>query len=649
MLLRRIAISFGWLSLALAQVQPAREPRQPLGGGSQRLTFNNTVSSPGFSARSTAISWVSSDEDGTGVVRDGEGNLSLQNFVTGNSSVLVPADRVPDYWEYWIRSDFQAVLFATNYTKLYRHSYYANYEVYNVDSGESTPLIEDQVGDIQYAVFAPIGNSIAFVRGNNLYLRNGSDVKQITSDGSPDLFNAIPDWVYEEEIFGDRYTLWWSPDGTQIAYLSFNETGVGTFSIPYYMNNKKYPPPYPRELDLRYPKVGTTNPTVKFNLLDVESSEISNIPITTFEPNNTVVGEVKWFTENSSHVMYRVFDRVQENEKLVLIDTSTKSSTIIRERDGSDGWLDNSLTATYVGELNGTEWYIDISDVSGWAHLYLFSLDGNQNITLTSGEWEVRALASVDAERQLIYYTSTQQSSLGSHLYSVSFPDPVVTPLVDDSVPGYYSASFSGSGGYYLLSYSGPNVPYQELYSVESQTPIRVLTNNSALYDRLQTYALPNITYFELPIPDTEYTMNVMQRLPPNFDPSRKYPVLFTPYGGPGAQEASYRFQALTFRAYIASDPELEYITYTVDGRGTGFKGRAFRAEVSRQLGTLEAEDQISAARQLVEMFDYIDAEHVGIWGWSFGGYLTGKVVEADYEHVFSLGLSTAPVTDWKL
>lgn len=515
-------------------------------------------------------------------------------------------------------------------------------------SGEVTPLVEDQDGDIQYAEFAPVGDVIAFVRGNNLYLHNNTEITQITFDGSPDLFNAVGDWVYEEEIFGDRYAMWWSPDATHIAYLSFNETGVGTFSIAYYMDEQKYAPPYPQMLDLRYPKVGSTNPTVKFNLLNVEAMGNSTIPITAFEANNTVIGEVKWVTDTNTAVLYRAYDRVQSNEKYVVVDTASGESTIVRERDGSDGWLDNLLAVTYVGDVNGTEWYLDESDVSGWNHLYLFSLDGTQNITLTSGEWEVVTLVGIDTECQLVYYLSTQQHSTSRHLYSVSYPDAVITPLVNDSEPAYYSASFSSGNGYYVLSYLGPDVPYQELYASDSSEPLSVIANNTALATTLESYALPNITYFELPIPNTNYTMNVMQRLPANFNSSAKYPVLFTPYGGPGAQEVSQRFQSLDWNAYIASDPDLQYITYTVDGRGTGYKGRAFRAEVTGELGTLEAQDQIEAARQLIAMHEYIDADHIGIWGWSFGGYLTGKVVEADSEHVFSLGLSTAPVSDWR-
>lgn len=152
------------------------------------------MSEPAFTPKSTVTDWISTDEIGVGVRLDNDGNLVLENFVNRNSSTLVPADSIPsDYWEYWIRSDLQKVMFATNYTKLYRYSYHADYEILNVQNGEVIPIAQDQQGDIQYAAFAPIGDTIAFVRGNNLFLHNNSEVTQITYNGSPDFFNAVTD------------------------------------------------------------------------------------------------------------------------------------------------------------------------------------------------------------------------------------------------------------------------------------------------------------------------------------------------------------------------------------------------------------------------------------------------------------------------
>lgn len=636
------------LVVIASAIVPPRQPHQPQGKGTRLLTFNDTVLSPQFSASSRSVTWFSGGEDGTFISRTDNGSFVLENIVTGESSTFVAADQVPEgSVDYWIRPDLKKVMFATNHTKQYRHSYFANYQILDVASGALSPLVEDQAGDIQYAEFAPRGGAIAFVRGNNVFLSSCGNVTQITHDGSADLFHAVPDWVYEEEIFGDRKTLWFSPDGQYIAFLSFNETGVETFTVPYFMDGQAVAPSYPRELELRYPKVGTTNPRVSLSLLNVRSLETSTIPVDAFAEDDLIIGEVAWVTANHTSLIYRAFNRVQDNEKLVRVDIAEDfTSTLVRQRDGSDGWLDNNIAIAYVGAINGSEWYLDLSDESGWNHLYLYPVDGGDAVALTSGQWEVAGYVKIDTKRQLIYYLSMEHHSTERHLYSVSYATAEKTALVDDTVAGYWSASFSAGGGYYILSYSGPDVPYQELYSVNSTEPIRTITSNEALWNRLQEYKLPKISYFELEHPDG-FSLNVMERLPADFDPAKKYPVLFTPYGGPGAQEVSKRYQSLTWTAYITSDPELEYVTYTVDNRGTGGKGRAFRATVAKHLGRLEPLDQIWAAEQLLQRNAFLDSAHVGMFGWSYGGFLTAKTLEAD-SGVFTTGLIVAPVSDWR-
>jgi len=343
-----------------------------------------------------------------------------------------------------------------------------------------------------------------------------------------------------------------------------------------------------------------------------------------------------------------------KQEKFVRVDVPAGTTTVVRERDGTDGWLDNNLAISFLGEIasngsTGAPYYLDKSDQSGWAHLYAFPVSGNASaIPLTSGKWEVDSILKVDRETGLVYYTSTEQHSTERHVYSVSYRT-LEKKLLVPSDPAVWSASFSSSGAFYILTYSGPDVPYQELYALNSTTPLRTLTSNQGLYNSLAELNLPNITYFELEHP-SGVTLNVQQRLPANFDPSQQYPILFTPYGGPGAQEISKAWSSLSWNAYIASDPELQYITWTVDNRGTGFKGRAFRALVAKRLGTLEADDQIWAAHQALSN-PWVDPNHVGIWGWSYGGYLTSKVLErqASGDAPFTLGLITAPVADWRL
>ena len=647
-----------------AAIDPPRKPVAPTGSGNQTLTFNNTVLSPQFRASTLSVDWLPDEEDGLVVYQADSGALVFENYATGENDTFVSADLIPeDVYEYWIRSDQQKVLFATNYTQNYRHSYWSNYIVLDVESGEQTPLVDDQNGDIQYAQFAPTGDLIAFVRENNLYIKDGAtgDISQITNDGGEDMFHGVPDWVYEEEIFGDRYTLWFSPDARFLSFLSFNETGVGTFTVQYFMNDSAIAPVYSQNLDIRYPKVGTTNPTVSITLLDLETMDLTSVSTDAFPPEELIIGEVSWVTDAHDSLIYRAYNRVQTEEKLVTVSVPSGSSTVNRERDGSDGWLENGLNIQYVGHLkgNGTysasnaTYYLDVSDASGWAHIYLFPVNGpaSNNITLTSGEWEVRSVLSVDTQRQLVYYTSTEHHSTESHLYSVSYATLKKTSLVDDTEAGWWSASFSSNNGYYLLNYGGPDVPYQELYSVNSTTPISAVTSNQALVDRIQDYNLPNTTWTQIgPVPDTDYMLNVKITYPPNFDPSKKYPIMFTPYGGPNSQRATKAYTTPNWNLFVAADPELQYILYTIDNRGGAFQGREFRSTVTEQLGILEAKDQIWAANYLIENNDFIDADHVALWGWSFGGFLTAKVLETQGADAgpFTLGLITAPVTDWR-
>ncbi|KAK0716285.1 dipeptidyl peptidase IV N-terminal region-domain-containing protein [Lasiosphaeris hirsuta] len=634
-------ISLCLTAAAITAIEPPRFPHQPVGNGDTLLTYNSTVASPAsLRSSTTSVIWTSSTKDGEFITRGSDGSLIFQDVVNGNQTTFLSASKVPaNAREYWISADRAKILWAVNATSQYRYSYFADFIVEDVGSGKTESLVPGSAGDVQFATWNPVSSSeIAFVRGNNLFLWSNSTVSQITTDGGPDKFNAVPDWVYEEEIFGSNYALWYSPDGEYIAYLSFDETGVETFTVPYYM-------------------VGTKNPVVSFNLLNVSDRKASHVSIDAWPTDELIIGEVAWVTDAHDNVVVRAFNRVQDQEKLVVVDTATKSGAITRARDGSDGWLDNNLAISYIGDIQGgnttSKWngtsgpnfYLDMSDESGWNHIYLFSVDGSQKIALTSGEWEVASVLFIDTARALVYYTSTQHHSTERHLYSVSYLTHQITPLVDDTVPAVWTASFSPRGDFYILRYAGPDVPYQELYSTTSPTPLRTINDNARLYNLLKTYNLPNTTTLELAHPDG-YTLNAQLRLPVNFSPDKKYPVLLNPYGGPGSQQVTQSMASLGWAAYIASDPELEYITLTVDGRGTGYKGRAFRAAVAGDLGAMEAADQIWAARELAKNA-WVDAGKIGIWGWSYGGYLAAKVVEAG-DPIISMGIATAPVSDWR-
>ncbi|KAF8246603.1 extracellular dipeptidyl-peptidase Dpp4 [Wilcoxina mikolae CBS 423.85] len=619
--------------------------------GSKLLTYAEAFGG-GFTPNRTSPFWTDADSDGTYIISDDTDSLIFRNIVTGSEETFVDSSKLGfTYYDFSIQPSRENVLFSANYTKQYRHSYFANYFIYNRESENVQALVADQHGDIQYAEWSPKGDTIAFVRGNDLYIWRSGTATRITNDGGPDVFNGIPDWVYEEEIFGDRYALWFSPDGECLAFLRFNETGVPTYTVPYYMDGKTTAPPYPRELEIRYPKVSETNPTVTFNLLNVGSIgsrvDVKEIKFNSFPPEDLIIGEVAWVAKKHEKVIFRTLNRVQDKDKHVLVDVATGNTKVVRERDGTDGWLDNNLAIQYVGTVGAgsSSYYLDLSDHTGWSHLYLFPVEGGSPKALTSGDWEVTQIVKLDTARGLVYYLSTERHSTERHLYSVSLTTGRKKALVNTKTDGYWGASFSAAGGYYILSYNGPNIPYQKLYSINSTTPLDTLHSNDVLKAKLAAYKLPIVRYHTLTHP-SGYTLNAREILPANFDPRKRYPVLFDPYGGPGSQEVDKYYTPVGWRTYIGSDPELQYIVVTVDNRGTGRKGRTFRSLVAKQLGKLEAEDQVWAG-SLWAKKPYVDEDHIAMWGWSYGGYLTSKVIEAD-SGVFSLGLITAPVSDWR-
>ncbi|KAL2068648.1 hypothetical protein VTL71DRAFT_14985 [Oculimacula yallundae] len=634
--------------LLLAATVDALPPQARQAPSNKKVVSFEDAFSGQFGVKRTSLQWTSQGADGTYVEAGSSGDLVLANIVTGNSSTFVTASELgaaaQDYYDYSIQPSGEHVLFIANYTKLYRYTFYADYYIYNVKDKTTVPLAADQAGDIQYAGWSPVGNTIAYARGNNLFIWENGTSTQITKDGGPDVFNAIPDWVYEEEIYGTTSLLWFSPDGKQLAYLSIDETGVPTYQVPYYMDGATAGV-YPDYLQLRYPKVGETNPTVKFNLLGLEdlAAGPTAIKFDSFAPEDLIIGEVAWVTDNSSHVIFRSFNRVQDQEKLILVDTATKSSSVVRQRKTDPGWIDNNLAITYIP---GTQTYVDLSDHTGWQHIYLYPVNGSTPVAITKGKWEVASILYVDSANKTLYYTSTERNSMERHLYSVGLDGKSKKSLVDTSKPGVWTASFSAGGGYYILSYNGPDLPYQQLYSTQShRKALKTINDNAALAAKLANYTLPKTSWFEMQGADG-YTYNVMERLPPNFDPAKKYPVIFDPYGGPGNQRTTKTFRQVDFRAYLASDPELEYILLVVDNRGTGFKGREFREVVAGKLGTLEAIDQVYAAKEYGKR-SYVDASKITIFGWSYGGYLAGKVLELDSD-AFSFAILTAPVSDWR-
>ncbi|KEZ46365.1 putative dipeptidyl-aminopeptidase B [Scedosporium apiospermum] len=566
----------------------------------------------------------------------------------------------------WPSRNLKKVLIATRTKSVWRHSFSAVYYILDVETQELEPLDPlDVTSVVRFAIWSPQSDAIAFTKDNNLYLRTldarGSNkkVRQITRDGGPNVFYGIPDWVFEEEIFGSNQGTWWSDDGKFIAVFRANETEVPEYPVDFFIE-----PPvdqkseddmlYPKTEWLKYPKAGAPNPVVDVQFYDVDASEVFTVNVDGgFDEADRLVTNVLWAGDK---VIIKETNRISDVLRVVLIDPKARAGKTVRTVDVKDidgGWFERSEPKYIPADpANGRPeaGYVDTVLAGFGDHLAYFTpLDNPEPKILTSGDWEVvNAPSAIDLANNLVYFVSTKESSIQRHVYSVKLDGTDLTPVTNVTEEAYYGVSFSSGAGYALLNYQGPSVPWHKVVSTPSNNPDdppyeHVLETNEKLRRMVKTYDVPALRYGTVEVDGVH--LNYVERLPPNFNPARKYPVLFFQYSGPGSQQVNKRF-SVNYQSFVASS--LGYVVVTVDGRGTGFIGRKARVLIRGNLGRWESHDQIAAGKHWAAK-PYIDPSRLAIWGWSFGGFNTLKTLEVDAGETFSYGVAVAPVTDWRL
>jgi dipeptidyl aminopeptidase B len=556
--------------------------------------------------------------------------------------------------------DQTKVLVGTEKQYNWRHSFTAIYWIFDVATQRVQPLDpENPSARVQLASWSPQSNAIAFTRDNNLYIRNLASAKvvQITTDGGPEYFYGIPDWVYEEEVLSAAAATWWSDDGKYIAFLRTNETGVPEYPIQYFVSRPSGQDPtpgeesYPEVRQIKYPKAGAHNPVVDIQFYDVGKGDVFSVEISGgFADDDRLITNVVWAGDN---VLIKETNRVSDVMRVVLVDVAARTGKTINTIDVAKidgGWFEISHRIDYIpaDPNNGRphDGYIDTIIHENGDHLAYFTPMDNPNpIMLTSGDWEVvEAPSSVDLKNNLVYFVSTKESSIQRHIYSVKLDGTGMAPFTDTTNEGYYGVSFSSGSGFALLTYNGPKIPWQKVVSTPSNPTAyeQTIEANPELADRAKKHELPLLVYGTLNVDGVE--LNYVERRPPHFDEKKQYPVLFYQYSGPGSQTVDKRFK-VDFQSYVASS--LGYIVVTVDGRGTGFIGRKNRVVICGDLGEWEAHDQIAGAKAWAAK-KYVDASRIAIWGWSYGGFTVLKTLERDGGQTFSYGMAVAPVTDWR-
>lgn len=542
---------------------------------------------------------------------------------------------------YRFSPDGGTLLIATETTPIYRHSYTAVHYLYSLKRN-AEGRIDNKVerlsdgGPQQVPVFSPDGTMVAFVRDNNIFLVKrlyGNSESQVTTDGQRNaVLNGIPDWVYEEEFAMDR-ALEFSADSKMLAYVRWDESAVPSYSFPLYAGEKprredyaKYPGAY----TYKYPKTGEANSKVSVHTFDIKTKVTRTLKLPL--EADAYIPRIR-FTRDADKLAVFTLNRHQNRFDLYMADPrSTVCRLALREETDTyikEGTFDN--IRFYDGH------FVFMSERSGFSHLYWYDLNGNLDKQITRGDFEVKNFLGLDEKTGTFYYTSNEGSPLRLAVWKTDRKGRKTRLTAEE---GTHTAQFSTDMKYFLDRYTSLDTPTVITLRDNTGRTLTTLVDNAALNRKLAEYALPAKEFFSFQTSDGT-TLNGWMMKPADFDESRKYPVIMYQYSGPGSQEVLDRF-GISWETYMASQG---YIIACVDGRGTGGRGAAFEKCTYLNLGVREARDQVETALYL-GLQPYVDKERIGIWGWSFGGYMT-LMSMSEGTPVFKAGVAVAAVTDW--
>lgn len=586
--------------------------------------------------RTKSISGVKSMNNGIYYTTTSGGNtISMFEYESGKkvSDVLTKEDlqsvNIKSFDDYEFSGDESKILLATNQEYIYRHSYKADYYIF--DRATKSFLTVSNNGAQISATISPDGSKVAFVRDNNLFVTDvlSKTEEQITFDGKYNsIINGASDWVYEEE-FAFATAFQWSPDSKYIAYYKFDESGVKQFDMMEY-KNMLYPQPY----TFKYPKAGEVNSVVSihsYNLSD-KSTKTMNIG----SEKDQYISRIKWTEQPGELSMIRQ-NRLQNNLEIMVADVLTGKSNVIYSE--SNKRYITEITDNYVTFLPGNKQFIITAELDGWMHIYLFGKDGKMVRQLTKGNWDVKEFLGYDNKTKRIFYQCARTSPMTRDVYSVDINGKKEIKLTPEQ--GFNRADFSIGFKYFINYHSTLNTPnYVTLHNSKGKQ-LRVLEDNKKLVEKLKTYPELKREFFKFTTSEG-VELNGWMLKPLNFDVSKKYPVLMTQYSGPNSQQVLDRF-AYDWDHYLAQEG---YMIVCVDPRGTGSRGEEFRKMTYGQLGKYESIDQIEAAKYLGSL-DYVDASRIGIWGWSFGGFMSSSCLFKG-DGIFKMAIAVAPVTNWR-
>ena len=531
---------------------------------------------------------------------------------------------------YEFSSDEKRMVIAVEEESIWRRSSLAFYYVYDLVNKTLT-MVADTNTKLHFAFLSEDGSKVLFARDCDLFYQDMATGKitRITSDGKENaILNGYADWVYEEELDMSSAASW-SPDGTKIAFLRFDESRVKEYNFALYDNL------YPTDFKYKYPKAGEDNSLVDVYIYDVAAAQLTKIDLG--DNSNCYFPRVYWLPNSTDAVVLKL-NRHQNQLDFIRYNTVTKAQDIIYT-DKNDKWLD--VTDDYYFLKDGKTMIVT-SERDGFNHIYKVTLGGEVK-QLTSGKWEVNKIQYVNEAKKQIYYLSNESGVLNRDLYVVNF-DGKKKALIS-SGDGWNQTVFSPNGNFYRNQYSNLNtLPIYTIRDAKGKE-LRVLNDNQNVQNTMNEYGFVKREIISFTTADGTQLNGWMMK-PANFDPNKKYPVMMNCYGGPGSQQVENAYQSAQDYAFYQMLAQHGYISVCVDGRGTATRGDEFKKIIYQQMGKYEAIDQIATANWLKSL-PYVDGSRIGIWGWSFGGYLSALSMFRG-EGAFKMAISVAPVTNWR-
>jgi len=530
---------------------------------------------------------------------------------------------------YTFSPDEKKIFIATRSEQIFRHSFLANFYIYDIAAKSLVKLSDDKV---QEPTFSADGAKVAYGKSNNLYVYDiaSKTTKQITTDGKKNaIINGITDWVYEEEFaFVRAYD--WNKSGDKISYIRFDETAVPEFTMEIYGENL-----YPDTQTFKYPKAGEKNSTVSLHIYDVKAGTSKEIKLGNY--SDFYIPRIKW-TNDAQTLSVQVLNRHQNNLDLIFVDANSGAPTVVlNEQDKA--YVDITDNLTFLNDNS----FIWTSEKDGYNHIYHYSQTGKLLDQITKGNWEVTAYYGFDDKTGNIFYQSVENGSINRDVYRINLNGKNKVRL--SALTGMNDAVFSPDFDFFINTFSNVTQPTTyTLNSAKDGKQVKEIVNNDALKTKVAGY---NLSTKEFTTITTEkgHQLNAWFIKPKNFDPNKKYPVLMYQYSGPGSQQVHNSWNETNDYWYHMLAQE-GYIVACVDGRGTGYKGAAFKKVTYKELGKYEVEDQIDAAK-VIAKYAYVDPARIGIWGWSYGGFMSSNCILKGAD-VFKMAIAVAPVTNWR-